>query len=81
MGASKLPQQTHKVCTRCGLDKPAAEFSVKTSGRLRCYCKACNAAILLEPTGAMFAGWLKRNYGVTVSQLEAWASSQNPPLF
>jgi hypothetical protein len=77
MSASKQPPQTHKICNRCGIDKSAAEFSCKSDGRLRFRCKVCNAAILMEPTGAMFEGWLKRNYGVSLIQLETFAATIN----
>lgn len=44
------PQVTHKVCVRCGKEKPAAAFNrnkVRPDG-LCSYCKLCNAAAAAE---------------------------------
>lgn len=46
-GRNPVPTVTHKVCTRCGIDKPAKEFHRHTalSTGLQSWCKQCQQGV------------------------------------
>lgn len=80
--AARLVEQDHKVCSRCGIDKPASEFSRnwEQPRRLRPECLSCRAEQARSwrernPTQVRQKR-LKQLFGLTVDQYDALHAAQ-----
>jgi len=84
--------RTAKVCTKCHIEKPKAQFTVRQSGprvgHLAAYCKSCSSANTSrryrlnaerDPSLYRRVEWpskLRRMYGITVADYDAMLARQ-----
>ncbi len=74
MTKSKLPKQTHKVCTACKKDLLAEAFNVrKQTGRLYSECKGC-ARIRIRKSTKKFN--LRHVYNISLEEYNAMVEKQ-----
>lgn len=73
-----------KTCSKCGVEKPLAEFCEKGKGKLRGDCKACQKAYRAayyqanrEKARAQSAAWRRDNLERVRAQRAAWRTA-NP---